>query len=238
MGLMKAVVLDRSPAAKCVDLSHSVPRFSETAAAFLLEYSVPFIPHGAVVAVVVDPGVGGEREIIAVEDKQNRKFIAPDTGIVEGLDWQKAYRVKNENIFIETECRTFDGRDKFAPAAGFLSQGGEMSQLGTVLTRSPRGSLIPEPEVSAQKIHGEVVYRDHFGNCITNLRPGLLPPDKKPVFEFRDRSIEGLSENYEGDQQLIALVGSFRRVEFAVPRGSAWDNFDISIGDTFQVELE
>ncbi len=238
VGIMKSVVLDWSPGGNVVDLTHYVPRFSEMAAAFMLEYSLPCLPSAAVVSIVVDPGVGGDRRIIGVKLKNGVEIIAPDTGIVEGLDWQEVRRVENDKYFLDLPGKTFDGRDKFAPVAGFLSSGGEFKKVGRQLERKPAGSIVPAPEREPGFIQGEVVYYDHFGNCITNLPPDLIPRNKQPLFKFKGQKIQGLETNYQSRRDLVALVGSYRRIEFAVPRGSAKEQFAVEIGDKFKVHLE
>jgi len=64
--------------------------------------------------------------------------------------------------------RTFEGRDRFAPAAAWLAKGIELAALGR-----PAGGIhrlqIPEPQVSDDAIAGEVLRIDRFGNLITNI---------------------------------------------------------------------
>src|SRR6185295_7212791 len=68
-----------------------------------------------------------------------------------------------------TVSRTFEGRDRFAPAAAWLAKGIDLPALGR-----PAGAIhrleIPQPRVDADRIDGEVVRVDHFGNLITNIR--------------------------------------------------------------------
>ena len=69
VGLVKAQILARHPAARIVDLTHGVPPFSTEAAAFWTERSHRYFPPGSVHVVVVDPGVGTDRRLLAVAEQ-------------------------------------------------------------------------------------------------------------------------------------------------------------------------
>ena len=77
--------------------------------------------------VVVDPGVGTPRRILAVESA-GRIFLAPDNGVltfVIGI----AHSVENASLFLPDGSTTFHGRDRFAPVAASLANGMAIDQL-------------------------------------------------------------------------------------------------------------
>lgn len=229
VGLMKAVLIQASPRPHVIDLTHEVPPQDEIAAAFLVEYVLPDLPDGCVLLLVVDPEVGTQRDILAVELDRDRRILAPDTGMLDGLDWQRARHLKNDDLMRDTGVETFHGRDRFAPAGRHLSLGGDLADLGPRVRRDPAGSPVPEPETSETGLLGEVVYVDRFGNLVTNFAPRHLPePDAPPAganqsvrFTVGETTVSGLEATYGGREGPIALVGSFGRVELAVPGGSA-----------------
>lgn len=59
VGVMKGVLLSRSPGAQVVDLTHAVAPGDIAAGAFLLWAAAPYFAAGSVFLGVVDPGVGG-----------------------------------------------------------------------------------------------------------------------------------------------------------------------------------
>jgi S-adenosylmethionine hydrolase len=67
-----------------------------------------------------------------------------------------------------TVSRTFEGRDRFAPAAAWLATGVDVAQLGRPLT-SWEMLGVREPGIRGDQIVGEVVRVDHFGNLVTNV---------------------------------------------------------------------
>ena len=68
---------------------------------------------------------------------------------------------------------TFEGRDRFAPAAAWLAGGGDIADLG-----APVATLAPLPGGAARRIaggvEGTIVRVDRFGSLITNIDGPLL----------------------------------------------------------------
>ena len=76
---MKGVILSLNPHARIVDLSHHIPPQDVRHTAFFLASALPHFPPEAVHVVVVDPGVGGTRDILYVEVGVQR-LLVPDNG--------------------------------------------------------------------------------------------------------------------------------------------------------------
>ncbi|MGM0380574.1 MAG: SAM hydrolase/SAM-dependent halogenase family protein [bacterium] len=234
VGLMKGRIINREPAPRVVDLTHQVEHGNELAAAFLLEYSCPHLPEEAVVLAVVDPEVGSDRKIIAVKTVSGRYVVAPDTGLADGLDWEKAVYVENKKVFRNSDCDTFHGRDRFAPVARFLSQGGELGFLGSSVKNTERRSIVPEPVWNEGKTRGEIIYCDHFGNCITNFKRDDVPED--PLFVVQGKKLTQMAGTYEKLAGPGIVFGSFNRAEIAVSRGSAAEELKLKPG--MKVEIK
>src|ERR1700694_1037666 len=146
-GTMKGVALGICPDATLVDISHEMPPHDVMAAAIELAACYRYFPPGTVFLVVVDPGVGSTRRGIAA-DTGDYKFVAPDNGVLTlGLDEtppRKVVELTERRYARPTVSRTFEGRDRFAPAAAWLAKGIELSALGR-----PAGAIhrleIPQP---------------------------------------------------------------------------------------------
>lgn len=232
---MKAAILKDRPTPALVDLSHEVEPQNEVNAAFLLEYVIDDLPEDSVLLLVVDPKVGTEREIIAVETSHGPIVLAPDRGLVNGLDWKRARYVTNDEIAQSNISETFHGRDWFAPAGGYLSRGGNFEELGPVVEEEPGASIVPQPEFGHGKLSGKVLHVDHFGNLITNLKPETIRadfPDWQNNLEIRlnGETITGYVDTYDEGSGPVALIGSFNRLEVAVPDGSAAEKLNASPG--------
>ena len=82
---MKGVIAGINPAARVIDLVHSIPAFDVVQAAFRLRQAYPYFPKGTVHVAVVDPGVGGDRRIVAMESG-GHLFLAPDNGTLAVIE--------------------------------------------------------------------------------------------------------------------------------------------------------
>src|SRR5580693_1790755 len=168
---MKGVALTICPDATLVDISHDVPAHDVLGGALELVAAYRYFPAGTVFLVVVDPGVGSTRRGIAA-DTGDYRFVAPDNGVLTAvLDEHPAKRVvelTERKYGRPTVSRTFEGRDRFAPAAAWLAKGIDLAALGRSAGAVQRLD-IPRPALADGRIDGEVLRVDRFGNLITNI---------------------------------------------------------------------
>jgi S-adenosylmethionine hydrolase len=80
VGVMKGVILGINPDVRLVDLTHALSPQHLLEAAFLLNPVFPYFPQGTIHLAVVDPGVGGDRRLMAIQDK-DAIWIGPDNGL-------------------------------------------------------------------------------------------------------------------------------------------------------------
>src|ERR1700674_1446615 len=158
-GTMKGVALGICPDATLVDISHDVTAHDVLGGALELAAAYRYFPAGTIFLVVVDPGVGSTRRGLAAE-AGDYKFVAPDNGVLTAVfDGHQPRRIVelNERKYARpTVSRTFEGRDRFAPAAAWLAKGIELAALGR-----PAGGVhrldIPRPEENGDGITGQVL---------------------------------------------------------------------------------
>lgn len=246
VGVMKGVILTINPRAVVIDLTHDLPPQEVAAAAFVLGVNHPYFPPDTIQVAVVDPGVGTARRAVLLVTPTAR-VIAPDNGLLSGIlkDYLDtppaspgrvavpppltAYELTNPDYRRHPVSSTFHGRDVFAPAAAHLSLGRPPESFGPPLSELVWLPLAA-PVVQDGTVQGEVIYIDRFGNLITNIPAGQLPPAPLTV-SLANRTIPGLSRTFHDpdiapasfpDQPpLIALIGSNGYLEIAVPDGNA-----------------
>jgi S-adenosylmethionine hydrolase len=249
VGVMKAVILGIAPGLAIVDISHQVTPQDRQQAAFLLKNAYPYFQSGSVHVVVVDPGVGSQRRIVAM-NFDGHYFIAPDNGIfsllLEGRAPQKLVAVDSRDWFLPQVSRTFHGRDIFAPVAARLASGKPLEELGTTLAVETLHHLPPPcpPQRGREHIAGSVVQVDHFGNLTINIDHGLIKeienvaPSADLKIHIADQVIRGLSSCY-ADAPVgtpLALVGSRGLLEIAVNQGDARRFFGVARGEAVRLE--
>ncbi len=242
VGAMKGAILGICPDATLVDISHGVPAHDVAAGALELAAAYRYFPAGTVFLAVVDPGVGSARRAIAAE-AGSYLFVAPDNGILSAVfDETPPSRVVDltDPRYARAEVsRTFEGRDRFAPAAAWLAAGLDLAALGRLedsgaTASAPRVGL-PRPRPAKDSLAGEVVRVDRFGNLITNIdRQALdtLQPAARLTITVGAQRISRLVSTYAEAAQgeLCALLGSSNHLEIAVNGSSAAARLGVARG--------
>lgn len=224
---MKGVILCINATVRIVDLSHRIPAQDIRHADYFLAGAIPHFPTGVIHVVVVDPGVGTERSLLYVEVGGHR-LLLPDNGCWTTLAQKvgaapSVRRLTEARFWRQPVSQTFHGRDILAPVAGHLSLGVQPDLLGPAATAWTRLEYQP-PRGRDDRVEGEVVYVDDFGNLITNIPENLLlqPPHQVQVggrIVKRFRWVRTYAEAQPGE--MAVLVSSIGNIEVAVPQGSA-----------------
>lgn len=248
VGIVKGVILTGNPDATLVDVSHGVAPGDVARAAYLLETAYGYFPPGSVHVVVVDPGVGSGRGIVAVE-MDGHFFLAPDNGVLTGVLSKGgavcAVSVENTRYFLSTLSRTFHGRDIFAPVAAQLSKGLDMKVLGPPIDCKELVRLNRATPAAAddQSILGTVVAVDRFGNLITNIQGQDLYEicgggTCELKIQIGARTIHGLSDTYASvaPGESLAVMGSTGRLEISINGGNAGEILGAGPGEEVRVE--
>jgi S-adenosylmethionine hydrolase len=219
-----------------VDISHDVPAHDVLAGALELAAAYPYFPSGTIFLAVVDPGVGSARRGVAAEAGDFR-VVAPDNGVLTAvLDEHPPKRIvelTERKYARPTVSRTFEGRDRFAPAAAWLAKGVDLPALGR-----PAGAIhrleIPQPRVESDRIEGEVVRVDHFGNLITNIRRKTFEALAAGPLDITvgGHQVPRVVSTYAdaSANQVCAQFGSTDHLEVAVSGASAAAKLDMRRG--------
>ena len=258
VGVMKGVILAISPRVQLVDITHDIEPGNVREAAFVLGMSYKYFPKDTVHLVVVDPGVGTERNALCLKGL-GQYFVGPDNGVFSHIladaqgetesptdqegegphshplpDGFEAVRLTNEQFWLREVSNTFHGRDIFAPVAARLPE--------TMLTKlgEPVTSVLAYPPPTATidgqgRIAGQVLHMDRFGNLITNVRRDQLR-DGPVKGSVEGHSFLGLVRSYGDGDNLFALIGSSGYVEIAERGGSAAARTGARVGSEIVLE--
>jgi S-adenosylmethionine hydrolase len=242
-GTMKGVVLGLCPDVTLVDITHDIPPHDVLTGALELASASKYFPAGTIFLAVVDPGVGSARRGL-IADTGDYRFVAPDNGVLTAvLREHKPKRVvelTERRYARPTVSRTFEGRDRFAPAAAWLAKGTEATAMGRPVS-SWLQLEIPEPRVDETALIGEVLLVDRFGNLVSNI-------DRRLFDQFRhdgaisiavdgqviDRLVATYAEAPAGS--ICALFGSSDHLELASNGGSAAAQLGLGRGATIRID--
>ena len=259
VGVMKAVIRGICPTADFIDITHAIQPQNVREGALTLMGSYGYFPRGTAFLVVVDPGVGSTRRPVAVE-ADGYFFVAPDNGVLSyalsDMQIDRIVELSNPEYRLPSVSQTFHGRDIFAPAAAHLAAGVNIEQLGAALTKI---NLLPTPGLSIndERIAGEVVHIDHFGNVITSIGAWTWPdehtlrleprfgdarlvreiPANRLEVEINHQRVRGVARTYSaaGRGDLLALIGSSGFLELAVNQGNGAAVLNAELGDWIEV---
>jgi S-adenosylmethionine hydrolase len=133
--------------------------------------------------------------------------------------------------FRPTVSRTFEGRDRFAPAAAWLLRGVDLGALGRPLG-SPFLLDLPQPETSGNALIGQTLRADRFGNVLTTIDRRSFErfvQDRAFRLEVGSHVVGRLVGTYAeiGDDEVCALFGSADYLELASRAARASDRLDV-----------
>jgi S-adenosylmethionine hydrolase len=174
VGAMKGAALSVCADAAIVDLTHEIAPHDVAEAARHLAAAAPYFPPETAFVVVVDPGVGSARRALAAR-AGGCWFVGPDNGVLTPVLGEDAaiVEITDPRYVRDVVSRTFEGRDRFAPAAAWLLRGVPLDALGARVT-DPATLDLPRAVAADGVLRGALVAADRFGNVATSIdRPSL-----------------------------------------------------------------
>lgn len=250
VGVVKAVLRESAAHVVVIDLTHGIAPFDTRGASLSLARAVPYLTEGIVI-VAVDPGVAGDRRLVAVEVAGGAGiFIGPDNGVLApGVALaggaERAVVLNRDELHLASPGATFVARDVLAPIAALLANGEDLFDVGTEIDSSLLlPGLVPIPREENGDFECEVLWVDRFGNCQLNVsRDDLESSWGAPVGRVRV-SFGDTTRNFIVAQSYTELgqgaaglvVDSSGLLSVAVDGGSA--TVQLGLGEGQQMTLQ
>jgi hypothetical protein len=233
VGVTKGVILGLAPQVRIIDLCHTIRPRDIRQASFILQAAAPFFPKETIHLAVVDPGVGTNRQLLAVR-AMGQVFLGPDNGILtpflQDQLFEEAIFLDCPHLYRRPLSATFHGRDILAPVAAALTNGAGLSRLGPPALKENLIKLA-SPTLQIDRIHGNiagsVIHIDHFGNLTTNIHQrdlaGLTADPASIQIFHKQQQVTGLASSYASlpNGRVLALIGSRGYLELAASNGNA-----------------
>ncbi len=241
VGAIKGKILSQSTQAQVVDISHQVPPFNITQAAFILRNCFYNFPRGSVHIIGVNTEGGKDVPFLLVE-YQNHYFIGTDNGIFGLLFSEPPSRIielKSPN-----KLHSFSSFSVFSEAAARLANGDKPDALGKVVKKYQE--RIPlRAAIDKSVITGSVIYIDSFRNAITNITKELFDRigENRP-FEIYVQSnhymITRLNNYYHetAPGEILAIFNSVGLLEIAINKGNAADLLNLTTNSSIRVKFK
>ncbi len=221
---VKGRILHEIPEAVIVDITHKIPPFDSSRAAYILRHAYSNFPKGSIHIIGINTEENIETpHVIALYD--DHYFIGADDGIFSLIFQRQPEKMVLMDILQDNGSFTFSCRDRFAKAAILIARGKTIDQLG-----NPYPDMVQkihfEPTSNHEGIRGMVIHIDPYENIITNIPKTLFEEvvgDRPFRLSFKKYEIEQLSEGYgdTGIGELLCLFGSNGLLQIAMNRGNA-----------------
>ena len=192
---------------------------------------------------MVDPGVGSPRQILAAQTPHGI-FLAPDNGILgRVLNRERSCELRAataKKFFLKDVSSTFQGRDCFAPLAAHLAKDASLFSRVGPLTKEKAHLDFPNPKKQGEKIVGEVIFMDRFGNAFTNISYSLANEqgrDSGCRVYVRGKTELPLGRSYCDVKkgEAVAIFSSTGLLEIAVNQGSAAQKLGLQTGALVEI---
>jgi hypothetical protein len=214
-----------------VDITHNISPFNTVEGAYIIRTTIPEFEKGSIHIVVIDPGVGSKRNIVALKFRSSY-IISPDNEALSMIEPDLVIKIDKDKVNPNSP-KTFEAYGIMVPAAYLLYKNGIESLGKQCKLSAPK--LFPIKR--KQLIKGKIVYIDRFGNCITNIE-GYLFEKQFRLIKIKNLEFKHLSSTYsENEPYGMALINSSGFLEFSLYKNSFASKFKISYLDDVEVFL-
>ena len=240
------------------DLTHEIPQFNIWEASYRLIQAMTYWAAGTVFVSVVDPGVGSERESVAVLTKSGHIIVTPDNGTLShvareiGILERREISERTNRLKDSQRSYTFHGRDVYAYTGARLASGIiSFDEVGPCLSSDVVMLDIQEPELDNGIIIGSIDILDtRYGSLWTNIPDTLfakldlgygdyvdveISKDRRVVFGYSLKYCRNFTEVKLGEPLLY--INSLLNVGIALNQGSFSDEYRIGTGEGWRIKL-
>lgn len=186
MGTLMGVIYRINPHARIQTITSEIADFDILDAAWTLWRASRFYPAGTIFVVITNPG-GLTSKPAVVLTKNGHMYIGHDNGcfdlVVEHYGHVASYTIASPKLTPTETADLFGGVDQFGPAAGELSRGFPLEQVGPKSAEYKQKLRGIRYYVRDSAIHGAVMDVDKFGNLTTNIPQEVMEHESMPIGE-------------------------------------------------------
>ncbi len=212
---LKGSILTILPTANIVDITHEVPSFNISYAAFVLKNVYPYFPKNTVHLIGIDSVFSESTKYVALKYKDHF-FVGADNGIFSLLFDEKPDEIVELNIMQDLKYLHFPLVDIFVKAATSLAKGGKLKDVG-----------IPTAEIEQRTLFT----KDLFTKIQRNRDFTL--------YFRKSETINQLSWHYNEVQEgeKLCLFGISNHLEIAINKGKASGLLGLHLNDIIRIEF-
>lgn len=238
---LKGSILTILPSANIVDVTHEVPSFNISYAAFVLKNVYLYFPKSTVHLIGIDSVFNENTRYLALKYRDHF-FVGADNGIFSLLFDEVPDEIVELNIMQDLKYLHFPLVDIFVKAAVHLAKGAKLKDIG-VPTDHVEQRMLLNPVIERDIIRGSVIYIDTFCNVITNITKDLFTKIQKnrdfTLYFRKSETITQLSWHYNEVQEgeKLCLFGISNHLEIAINKGKASGLLGLHLNDIIRIEF-
>lgn len=240
--VLQGIIYTLSPQTHVVDISHHIRNFDIMEAAFVVKHTYPSFPKNTIHLIAVDPEYG-EHSTGIIMKCDEQYFVAPDNGLCSLIAENRektCFRIEEKMLSL-IYPKSFRPAQVLAPAAAFLANGGNISEIA--VSTEIKELRWGEPTFMNNALRGKIIHIDTFGNAITNIDKNLfLELKKEKNFEIflRNIRLRRIVSTYSdvGKGDALAIFGSSGYLEIAMRESSAADLLGLKVHDMITIEFK
>ena len=199
VGALKGKILSKYSEAQIIDISHDIDLFNIAEASYVVKSAYTSFPEGTVHLIGVDSERTVDNKHVVLQ-YNNHYFVCADNGILS-LMLQKELP---QNLFEITIADRLESNssdmDIFLNVASHIAKGGALNAIGIELDHlKPINEIQANTESDNNSIKGNVIYVDHFGNCVTNISQEMfytIGKDRTFEIKFGTKTIKKIHQSY------------------------------------------
>jgi S-adenosyl-L-methionine hydrolase (adenosine-forming) len=225
IGQVKTVLDHLAPHEKVINLMADAPRNNPKASAYLLASLIHKIPKNSILFCVIDPRVGSGRDKPVILNINNTWYVGPNNGLFDIVARQDEELECWEITFEPDDLsNSFHGRDIYAPVCASIAN-----------KQSIPGNKFDWNDINQWPDNlNEVIYIDHFGNCMTGIRTDSL--DKQIKFNINNIDVSNADTFADVSRgQAFWYNNSNGLLEIAMNQGSAREELNLKIGSSIEL---
>lgn len=220
---MKAVMYQRCPDFKLLDISHEIPPFDLPQTAYLINNVSPHFPEGSYHLILVDLFVSSEQPWIFCESG-GQYFLSSNNGIIPMI--LRSNQIKAFEIEGNKKMNIMGIFNRFLDTILALEAGQAPKEVGEpVKELLIHRSLMPN--VQETYLEGRVIFIDRYENVIINITRAEFEEARRgrsfKIYVMRDEFISQIHNNYAEvpEGRKVAFFNTAGYLEIAINKGNA-----------------
>ncbi|UUX35519.1 SAM hydrolase/SAM-dependent halogenase family protein [Fundicoccus culcitae] len=242
------------------NLTHDIPPYDISAASYRLWQTINYWPAGTVFVSVVDPGVGSNRQSIAVKTQSGHYVVTPDNGSLThiekfiGIESVRVINEQTDRLPHSEESHTFHGRDVYVYNGAMIANDPSYyDSLGDATANQEVVKLeVLDPVFDGEIIHGVIDILDiRFGSLWTNIPSQMLKEagintgdtilvtiHHHDMKQYQNQMLFGHSFADVKVGETVGYINSLIRLGIAINQQSFSDTYKIGTGNEWKITIK